>query len=125
MFYRFDLRPLGCIAAGVAIQTLACRSGVAHGCRSKGRVILVAGIALRRRRDMSCSDWLGLGILRNISTAMAGGTFPGRTCVVHLGRGKSGVVLMAGIALGGCRNMGARLAQGSRIVVAVRAISSR
>ena len=42
------------------------RPGVAHLCRGKGREVLMAGIALRRRRDMS-------GILAQGRHAMTGG----------------------------------------------------
>lgn len=63
MFYRLDLRALRRIAAGVAIQALTGCSCMAHGCRSEGRVIFVAGIALGGRRNMSGSGWLGLCVL--------------------------------------------------------------
>lgn len=117
---RFDLRPLRCIAAGMASQALAGRSGVTHGGRSESREVLVAGIALGCCWNMPRSRRLGLGILRDICTAVTGSTLPGRSGVVHGGRCKCGVVLVTGIALRSCRNVRAGLAQSGRIIVTVR-----
>ena len=120
MICRFNLRPLGRIAAGMASQTLACRSGVTHDCRCKGCEVFVTGIALDSRRNMPGSGRLGLGVLRNVCAAVTGGTLTRCASVVHLRWSKCSVILVAGIALRCRRNVRAGLAKSGRIVVAIR-----
>lgn len=85
----------------------------------------MAGIALRRRADVS--GCLGLSIHRCISARVTRRTLGADPDVVHLGRLEGGKVAVAGVTLGGCRNMRRRLAdaaiagQRSRPIVASRA----
>lgn len=89
------------------------------GCRS---MTCIAGL-----RSRNVCPVLGLGIKRDISTAMATDTSTGGPGVAHAGRPESGVILMAGIALGCCRDMPRpkRFPRCSGAVVTVRASADR
>ena len=70
---------------------------------SRGRI--VAGVALRSGRNMR--GRFGLGILRQIATAMAGNTLSSSASMVHDGRRPTAVAApMAGVALFGGQNSG-------------------
>lgn len=85
----------------------------------------MTGIARLRSRNVC--PVLGLGIKRDISTAMATDTSTGGPGVTHAGWSESGVILMTGIALGGCRNMRRpkRFPRCSGAVMTVRAGADR
>lgn len=85
----------------------------------------MTGIARLRGRNVC--PVLGQGIKRNISTAMAIDTSTGGPGVAHAGRSESGVILMTGIALDGCRDMPhpKRFPRRSGAVVTVRASADR
>ena len=103
MVRRFTERIRGNIGATMAGCAIASRdrsgsSAMAHGSRRKGRGVAMAGIALRRGRNMRA--WLAGG-----GDAMAAGATPGHRrgdrIVVEHRAGKGGGAAMAGIALRG------------------------
>lgn len=112
----------------MACRAIPCRdragsAGMAHGCRCKGGVIFVAGVALRCGGDVR--GRLGLGVDRDISPAVASRTITGctranRAGVAHGGRGEGGVIRVTGVALGRGRDMGAGFACCCGAIVAGR-----
>jgi len=85
------------------------RRGVVEAAGGPGGGRVVTGRTLRRRRNVG--ERLALGVLRQVSTAVAGRTL-GQAAVIHRRRRPTAeTVGMAGIALAGHRNMADRLAQ--------------
>lgn len=114
--------------AVVTGRTVACCSGVVGirsadpGCRR-----LVAGVALRRGREVG--GRFCLGVDRRICSAVttrtiAGCDRPGGTAMVHGRRRESSGVGVTGVALGCARNVIGRFTQGRSAVVAGRAAAS-
>lgn len=100
---------VGAVMAGRAVAGCdrACGAGVAHRCRGKSRVVLVAGVALRRRGNMDGGLAKGAGtvVARRAAACgrRAGGAMVEGGCRPGYGR------VMAGIALGSGLYMGRRL----------------
>lgn len=109
------------VVAGRAVT--GCRGRVGIGSAGPGRRRLVAGVALRRSRNVSrrFSQGVGCQIRPVMTTRTVGGSSrPGGIAVAHGRRRKSGGIGVAGIALRRGRNMIGRLAQGISAVVAGR-----
>lgn len=97
------------VSAIVASRALAVEAGVIHGAGSPIYGAGVAGIARKRSRDMGCP--LLLCVYRGVAAVVTGGTLTCSARVTHGGRRKSRIVLVASVALQGCRNMCSRLGQ--------------
>ncbi len=123
------LRVLSDVGAAVAGRAPAGQPGVVHhGGRPGGIAAGVAGITLGSRRDMRCR--LGKRIDRNVTAVVASRAVGNRNrprCpgVAHRGRAEGIVVVMAGGALSGSRNMCGWLAQGGCSIVTGRTHADR
>ena len=90
---------------------------VVKGRRGPRRSGVVAGIALCGSADMSSR--FGLCILENVGTAVAGGTLPSQSSVIHHGWRECSIVLVTGIAgLRTERNVGDGFSPGRDTVMA-------
>lgn len=90
-------------------------------CAAPDRRRLVAGIALRSSTDVS--GGLRLRVDSKIASAVAGGTLPGCSGVIHLGRSERSEILVAGITSRRSRNVRDILALRVTSVVAACAAS--
>ena len=85
------------VMAGRTISGGGRHSGaMVKGSRSPCAGGVVARVALCGRADMGSG--FGLSILKNVGTAVAGGTLPCQSRVIHLCRREGSIVLVAGIA---------------------------
>jgi len=116
------LRQVGAVVAGRAVaggQRPGC-SRMAHRRRVEGGAVM-AGVALRRGRNMRCGfgQGIGEGVAAVVARgAIAGGQRPAGPGVAHDGRVEGGKVLVAGVALRTGRNMVGRFSQCAGAVVA-------
>jgi len=102
------------IVAGRALAVGGRIVGISHAGPGGGRS--VAGVALRRCRDMGCR--LGQGVQGRVGAAVAGRALAGHAGVVHLGRREHHIVIVAAIAGRRRRDVAGALAHGVGAVVA-------
>ena len=109
---RFGQRVLGNIGAGVTGRALPRCAGMAHLCRLEGNIVVVAGIAGRRGRDVAGR------LAKGIGPVVAGRAGSGHHVLVRVAGRLPGRRRMAGIAPGCRLDVDQRLAQGVGKIVA-------
>lgn len=116
---RFGLGILGKKNAAVAGRAFARHARMVHRGRRPGyKTADVAGIALRRGRDVHIGFRLRVGEI--VGTAMAARALPHRADVVHLRRLESREIGMTAIALLRGRNVVGGFSQRTDAVMAIR-----
>ena len=122
---RLDLSILGQVSPAVACRTLPDHGGTMdhHRGRPGCKALAMASVALRTSGYVA--ERLGHGIDRDIAATVAGRTLSGQSGVVHLGRLETQLILVAGVACCGGRDVVGRLAQRLGAIVAGRADAGR